>query len=243
MLPTFTELGIPFPLFEAPAICAEGLYVGVGRCSLCGERNRHCFNLEQGAELIVPCRKCKAENGLLIDGRESARCHACAAKVRFPLFLTRKLRGCYACLRSGRFALPKDTELGLISWEQTIEGITHGAPNLAHPDFEMVPREGGWTGARLPQTVMLELLRTPTYETWQGERWLFCCARPMVFVGEWNRQDFAQHAPDGDGRRLYDQVVEDAAEGFWEQMQDVRSGVYVFRCGACSRLRAHWDID
>ena len=50
--------------------------------------------------------------------------------------------------------------------------LYHGLPGLNHPDFEMVPLEGeeDWAGARVPTEWMLELLRTPTYSTWQGER-------------------------------------------------------------------------
>jgi uncharacterized protein CbrC (UPF0167 family) len=47
---------------------------------------------------------------------------------------------------------------------------------------------------------MLELLRTPSYPSIQGERWLFCCKGPMTYVGQWSRQKFTEMAPDGDGR-------------------------------------------
>jgi hypothetical protein len=54
---------------------------------------------------------------------------------------------CYSCLRQGRAAITKDTELGMVSWEQAFEGVTHGIPGLAHPDFELVPKENDWVGA------------------------------------------------------------------------------------------------
>jgi uncharacterized protein CbrC (UPF0167 family) len=130
----------------------------------------------------------------------------------------------------------------MISWEQAFEGVTHGVPGLNRSDFEMVPKEDDWVGARLPQEMMFELLRTPTYSSIQGERWQFCCGRPMVFLGEWSRAEFAQRATDGDGRRFFEEIVQDSIPGLWEnELHDV-TGIYVFRCPSCQRLTSHWDI-
>ena len=104
------------------------------------------------------------------------------------------------CLSAmGKAAITKDTELGMISWEQAFEGITHGLPGLIRDDFEMVATDDDWVSARLPQGMMFELLRTPNYDTIQGECWQFCCQQPMVFVGEWNHAEFSRGSPDGDG--------------------------------------------
>ena len=47
--------------------------------------------------------------------------------------------------------------------------------------------------------------------------------------------------PDGDGHRLFCEVVEDIVPDIWEG--DITGvGVYVFKCGSCGRLRAHWDV-
>jgi uncharacterized protein CbrC (UPF0167 family) len=89
---------------------------------------------------------------------------------------------------------------------------------------------------------MFELLRTPTYKSIQGEVWQFCCCRPMVFIGEWSREEFARRAPDGDGQRYFEEVVPDSVPGLWgNQLHDI-IGVYVFRCPSCGRVTAHWDI-
>jgi uncharacterized protein CbrC (UPF0167 family) len=149
---------------------------------------------------------------------------------------------CYACLRHGKAAMTKDTELGMISWEQALEGVTHGVPGLSRADFELVPREGGWIGARLPKETMLELLRMPTYISIQGDRWQFCCRRPMIFMGTWGNDDFARNAPDGDGRRLFDNIVRDPLPELWENTLHDTVGIYVFRCSSCQNLRSYWDI-
>jgi hypothetical protein len=47
---TFRAVGIPFPLFDAPASEARE-YIGVSRCSLCG-RERHCFDLSLAGEVV-----------------------------------------------------------------------------------------------------------------------------------------------------------------------------------------------
>lgn len=106
----------------------------------------------------------------------------------------------------------------------------------------MVERESGWVGVRLPQEMMFELLRTPTYSTIQGERWLFCCRQPMVFVGEWSRDDFSRRASGRDGQRYFNEIVEDNVEGLWEDQLHDMTSVYVFRCPSCGKFRAHWDM-
>lgn len=241
MSETFAQLGIPFPLFEGPSDQA-GEYRGVGTCSLCGAKRQHCFSLGIGCAVMLDCPKCGTSNGLDADDREDGSCRQCEAAVPFPAIEDEEIKACYSCLRSGKAAITKDTELGMVSWEQAFEGVTHGVPGLARSDFEMVLKEDDWAGARLPPEVMFELLRTPTYNSIQGERWQFCCRRPMVFVGEWGRDEFASRATDGNGQRLFEEIVQDSVAGLWEdQLHDI-TGVYVFRCPSCDRLTAHWDI-
>ena len=60
---TFAELGVPFPLFEAPTSEASE-YVQRSTCGLCGGGGRHCFRLHIGCAVIVPCPSCGVENGL-----------------------------------------------------------------------------------------------------------------------------------------------------------------------------------
>jgi len=131
----------------------------------------------------------------------------------------------------------------MISWEQAFEGVTNGIPGLDRDDFEMVPKEDGWVGVRLPQEMMFELLRTPTYLSIQGDRWQFCCRRPMIFIGEWNRRGFMDNAPDGDGRRLFQEVMQEHADGMWESHFPDAAGIYVFRCPSCGRKTAYYDMD
>jgi uncharacterized protein CbrC (UPF0167 family) len=241
MSETFVELGVPFPLFDAP--CAQASeYCGVGDCSLCGTERQHCFRLGIGCALMRDCPSCGTSNGLDADDRRESPCRKCAASIPFPAIQDAEIKACYSCLRSGSVALTKDTELGMISWEQAFEAVTHGRPGLDRSDFEMVQRENDWVGARLPPELMFELLRTPTYNSIQGECWQFCCQQPMVYVGEWSREEFARRAPDGDGRRYFEEVVQDSVPGLWEdELHDI-TGVYVFRCRTCNRVTGHWDL-
>ncbi len=41
---TFEQLGIPFPLFEAPI--EETDFIAVGKCDACGEEKPHCFRVD-----------------------------------------------------------------------------------------------------------------------------------------------------------------------------------------------------
>jgi uncharacterized protein CbrC (UPF0167 family) len=237
---TFKELGCFFPLFEAPVTDAFGRVEG-GICGICGARVSIRFELGIGSALMLSCPACGTENGLSADEREDAPCRACDARVPFT-GASDELACCYPCLRAGKAAITKDTELGMVSWEQAFEGLTHGVPGLAHPDFEMVRTDSDWVRARLEPKVMFELLRTPTYSTLQGDQWLFCCRGPMVFRGAWSRQEFTGAARDGNGKALLAEVLGEQIPGLWEDELHDETGIYVFRCGACNRLRGHWDI-
>lgn len=241
MSKTFTELGIPFPLFEGPSDQASE-YCGIGSCSLCGRKLQHCFQLDIGCDIILSCPKCGTDNGLDVYDRKWRSCRQCQAAVPFPNIDDEEIRICYACLRSGKAAITKDTELGMIAWEQAFEGVTHGLPGLYRSDFEMVPKENNWVGVRMPQAIMLELLRTPSYNSIQCEQWQFCCLQPMVFIGEWSREEFTRQAPDGDGYRYFLEIVQEPIPGLWEdQLHDI-TGIYVFRCSLCGKMTANWDI-
>jgi uncharacterized protein CbrC (UPF0167 family) len=237
---TFRELGCIFPLFEAPITDASDC-VEAGSCAICDAQVSVRFELGIGCALMLPCPACATENGLDADDREDTPCRQCNALVSFPE-VPEQLACCYPCLRAGKAAITKDTELGMVSWEQAFEGLTHGVPALAHPDFEMVPTDSDWVRARLTPEVMYELLRTPCYSTIQGDNWLFCCQKPMIFCGAWTRQRFTEHAPDGDGKALLARVLEHDVPGLWEDELHDETGIYVFRCGSCDRLRGHWDI-
>jgi uncharacterized protein CbrC (UPF0167 family) len=238
---TFAELGVAFPLFEAPTDQA-GEYCGLGACSLCGNTQQHGFRLGIGCAVMCACSSCGTTNGLDARDRNDGECRQCSAIVPFPDLEGDEIIACYTCLRSGKAAITKDTELGMISWRQAFEGVTHGIPGLNRTDFEMVPKQDDWIGARLPHEIMFELLRTPTYISLQGDQWQFCCQQPMVFLGEWSREEFSRRAPDGDGRRFFEAIVRDSIPGLWEDQLHDTTGVYVFRCPTCNRLTAHWDL-
>ena len=100
-----------------------------------------------------------------------------------------------------------------------------------------------WFGAKLPAAAMDELLRTPTYSTWQGETWLFEGPTPMIYLGCWQASNFDAHAEDGNGERLFLEAVQDADEGTWDDLADGSISVYVFRSPTSGRLRGTWDRD
>jgi uncharacterized protein CbrC (UPF0167 family) len=111
-------------------------------------------------------------------------------------------------------------------------------------------RAGRWRQAHeteLPDGPEDELPRTPRYATFQGERWLFCHALPMVYQGEWGRADFEAARP-GAGRDLFATLMPDDVAAAWELGLADRGGdgdlrMYVFRCQECGALRSHTDTD
>ena len=197
---TFSDLGVHFALFEAPVEDASA-FIGEATCSLCKRKANACFELGIGCAIVARCASCGSEAELDTEERVDAACPQCRAKIRFPA-LPEPVVCCSSCLQSGRATITKDTELGMVSWQQAGEGLTHGLPGLVSAEFEIVPTDSDWNRARVDQGTLFELLRTPTYSTIQGERWLFCCREPMVFIGAWTREQFVAHAPNGDGKAL-----------------------------------------
>lgn len=153
----------------------------------------------------------------------------------------REPKSCYDCLRAGKVAITKDTEFGMVSWNEV---VTNGAPGLRQDQFESVVIDTAeeWVGVRLPEAILLELVRTPTYGTWQGECWLFCCRYPMTFQGEWHQEEFDRHAAGRSGEELYYSVVEGAPQDTWDALGHALSA-YVFECKRCGKLRGHFDSD
>jgi uncharacterized protein CbrC (UPF0167 family) len=250
MPPTFADLAIPFPLFEAPAEEAPS-HVGEAACSLCRQAPVHCFRLGIGADVVVACERCGAETGIDADDRAEA-CRACGVRVTLP-HTDPELRACHRCLRAGRAAITHDTRFGMVSWELAVAGRTHGRPagglDQAYvAQFETsIDEDSGWLRAHLDPSWLLDLVRTPTYSTWQGEQWELCCRRPMVYLGRWGRDDFDRHAPDGDGHALCSRAMAADGPDPWQHLGRSASAggvsAYVFRCPACGAVRGHWDID
>ncbi len=83
MKKTFLELGIPFPLYEAPVEASDD-YAGDETCCICGTPDAPCFNLGIGTALIIPCPSCATDNGLNVRQQESAHCRECGVSIPFP---------------------------------------------------------------------------------------------------------------------------------------------------------------
>jgi len=114
-------------------------------------------------------------------------------------------------------------------------GATHG-----------LPADDEWHEGAAPAAALMELVRTPSYLTWQGERWPFHCDDVMQYLGRWGRADFAAAAPDGDDAALALAVVglgPDEIVGLGETPDEGGISAYVFRCRHCPRLGGGWDCD
>ena len=173
-------------------------------------------------------------------------CNACGGKslIRFRL-------ACYDCFRAGKADHVLDTELGMVRDEDAQNGWTHGLP-LSNPnqlpDYELIPHpidpafpDETWYHVRVAADYLFELLRTPSYHTWQGERWLFCCQRPCVFVGSLPSELISREA-----MSITDSISELLRAPNWASQVRRDSGshlYYVFRCPICDRIKFHDDND
>ena len=200
-VPTFTQLHMPFPLFEADI--REACVDEAGSCAVCDTH----------------------------------------ASIRFG-------GSCYLCFRAGEVDHAVDTVFGLVRREDAQAGCTHGIPlvafhsradfrdykTIAHPVDPGFPDEA-WVSVVMDRALLVELSRTPTYRSRQGERWEFCCQSPCVFTGPL--------PPNTDLPTLlssFDMGRPDA-ELIHAGLADGSIATYTFRCGVCKRQRVAWDRD
>lgn len=247
---TFAQLGIPFPLFEAPVTEASD-YIGLSDCGFCGEKKQHCFSLGIGDAIVVPCSNCEAENALSASDRIDVSCRACDEMISFPPVHSGEngIQICYACLRAGKGCITKSTELGLVSWGQAFDGVTGGVPELNSTEFEMVLLypEDDWYGAHVPSQHLFELLRTPCFHSWQDETWLFCCKKPMTYTGGWETVATSLQSYERE-KKFFESMrpeAQDLAEWEWigEKIFNPQSGfsAYLYLCKECGCQQVTWD--
>lgn len=159
---------------------------------------------------------------------------------------------CYSCFRNGFSDAAIDTELGMVTRELAEAGMTHGLPltnpsafahygTTAHPIDKNFPDET-WFHIHVSAKWLHELLRTPGYHTWQGEKWLFCCQRPMVFRGSLPADMLEKSEFEIDELEM--RRFLEHPRGL-ETVSARRSShtYYVFSCSECGRLRYHDDCD
>ena len=198
---TFAELGINFPLFEAPADHVR-YFAGLAVCTECKER-RECFDAGTHTVWKGKCLFC----GTQLEQSEKQRtaggnpiCQTCGTTITVSTLIpvTLSFFVCCKCIRFEEMLIPKDTEFGVVWEENAVKGVTDGVPGLVMDQFEVIPtNDDDWDAATdpteqnrykaaiIPSEQLWELLRTPDYGSWQGGVWLFCCSRPMTYLGHW----------------------------------------------------------
>lgn len=254
-MPTgFADLGNPFPLFQGPVAHAAHTR-GEATCSLCG-RERFCLELSIGHDVLSPCSSCGALTDFSADA-DPQRCVSCGTEDALAASVEGE-PACLVCLMEGRFAITKESDLGMVRWRDARAGSTHGlplplgaggSPTTDYLGFQAdPPNEEGWQKIRVAGEALLPLVLTPDFESIQGAVWKFHCGRPMAFVGRWGRSDFARHAPDADGASFARAVADldaDAFAGLGESGDDDNAAVwaYGFRCAVCGAVAANWDAD
>ena len=240
---SFADLGIPFPLFEAPiATCPD--YVGPQDCCVLHQSKHHCFRLGIGSWVKMSCQVCSGD--LFLAPTENpfraATCRHCGAPTPSPLCPKEKAFVSYEALRAGLAGYAKDSEYGAISWEQLESGWTHGVPGARFSGLDTRTTEEGWVQVRLPKETLSELTRTPKFVTWQGDQWLFQGVNPMIYIGEWKRRDFEIHTPDGlRPDEFFSKVIRGCDPRLWQHAD--RVCIYVFRDGLTGAYSAFYDMD
>ncbi len=158
---------------------------------------------------------------------------------------------CYSCFRLGEIDAVIDTEFGMVTRDAAIAGHTYGIPLddpseitgyqvTQHPVDPRFPTEH-WYRVQIDPEHLCELLRTPKYHTWQGESWLFCCGRPMVFRGSLPADIFSNNTD-----QLLSEMGAFLSAPDWKQTIGDGHGshtYYAFTCVVCGALRYNDDCD
>jgi uncharacterized protein len=238
-----SDAGIAFPLYLAP------LDEHRRHCVTCRTVRTYCFHV---SHLIRICRHCPEAIGFGIDQAGiPVRCRRCGAENEWPSEWPHdQIRVCYECLRSGRASVSHSTELGLVDFPTSQDGMARGG------DFETAAMHRLKTsvlkrfddgseliGTHVPHEVLQELLRTPRHPALQNEYWPFHCGDFMAFLGNWEQDDFERQAP-GCGREWFaEHMQSEDWEDMWEWLPSGIGWSYVYQCRSCGKHRVFVDSD
>lgn len=142
-------------------------------------------------------------------------------------------KGCYQCLREGKFEFWHDTEFGVLDENGFSKVYNHNADNPP----------------TLSESTLAEMRRTPQIITWQQELWLCHCNDFMMYKGIWEPLDFYKNSSTGDGRDLFMEMTNKESNHLWDDslqdgmkiLEEWYPTYYVFECRHCGKLRGNWD--
>ena len=211
-MPTFTELGMDFPLFKAD-VAEAAEYEGRKQCCFCDSHEDHTFSGNNG-----------------------------------PV--------CYTCLRNRCARFNKNTVIGSLRDDSHLDAIGvkesqirgYGFANLGpHP---LAPSKPDWHLVATDPGLLTELSITPNFNCWSDCTWIFCCQRPMTYLGIWKVPQFLANA-NGVAIELFfnsvmidewDRVPNPDLNAVWEKdALDPCGGPYVFQCQSCDTFKANND--
>lgn len=253
----FQYHGISFPLFDAPVPLAPD-YVGHRYCELCNINKDNCFSFGIGTRVSVTCAQCSEENPVSGEAAKSTPCKRCGSSL--PISSHDSTTACFDCFRQGRATTVQDTELGMLTPDDVDILQASGSSSSRYkpllnrliastkrmirgstvPDHEPA---NYWRSKGIAVEDLVELTRTPNYLTWQGERWLFCCQKPMRYLGELD-EDLAKHHDTIRADGEFAKEILGPHEGeYFDVGMFGGPVIYVFECQNCGKKRAHYDID
>ena len=231
-----------FPLYKAPVENSPS-YAGKGVSILSNEKSDNCFRMGIGATIVVNCPYCNKKNYMDCGEDDIGKCQSCNNLILKDPNAERLIT--YAELRAGLGLITKDTEIGMISEVELESGWSHGNPN---PDFlkgyeirKDPTTEDGWYQAKIDKNDAYELLRTPDYETWQGDCWQFYDGKPMIYIGEWSAEDFDSNKGNKTLEEFYITVLGPDFRDAIDYADSVCK--YIFQSQDGKVYKGHFDFD
>ncbi|MDI7227741.1 CbrC family protein [Leptospira santarosai] len=149
--------------------------------------------------------------------------------------------GCIDCLRLGSFFYRHGTEAGELRENLFVK---FDYDRQAYDPVDPQPS--------IDEIAKLELRKTPSFRTFQGDVWLVHCDDFMTYIGVWDFEDFKKNDPNGNVLNFFIQTAGKNAAYDWNVNSETglhelfhgeyaNACCYAFHCTKCGIHRVYLD--
>lgn len=213
------------------------------------------------------------------ESDENHECMFCKQKTNYMYEFEEDCFGCVICLTERKFNISKTTDIGNVNRNGQLYKLVNTSSislknillskKLSQKEIESQAKIFSQsykpkilkTPKKITTQQLLEITYTPDISAFQDISHPLHCNDFMKYIGRWEQTDFKKNSIDGDGRALWDQMVEDDLEHLWEETEEEiqyyknewpqyetsnwahGACVYVFECLKCKLRECTWDCD
>lgn len=153
---------------------------------------------------------------------------------------------CLDCLNDRKYGFEHQVEGGFL----TKDGILTESEKYEYlknsDDYSLILEPKEQNLLKIEQAKVDDLAHTAPFNAFQGALWLVHCNDFMKFIGTWQHDDFVQHAPNGDPKEFFDDIVDNwNGDDFYDKQfgpnksEHAGSVFYAFECLHCKQHRGY----